>query len=413
MSAGNTTPQPERAGSTPARDAGPAAVGFVARARAALSTLVLLPGILILSAWTLGNLCSDRWYWSQWLEWIPTSTALAASGVFFSLAGLLHPRGVPDQRPSRARLLASVAWGLVLVYMLLVDWRIPNAFKEPEQPGPITTRVLFWNAAAEDEPGWSRAALGENADVIVLVSIKNDDELARISKSMGESESVIVTDRFTVLSRRTIVRYALTRLDIAPGEGLDPRQRTGTRRWADPGHAMFIELAADKHRPPMCLWVLDLPSDLSLARYEITEQAARVLREFKGPALRPGSPRRWVEDESPSLRGFPEPDLIIGDFNIPRGSASLDAITHGKPNAFDQCGFGPTASWPCKWPRTRRTIWPVLHLDQMFVGGAVRATSYTLINPGSGAHRMQRADVVAIRREGHETRETESGGAKP
>lgn len=395
MSAPKATPAAERAGSPPGQDAGPAPVGFVAQARAALSTLTLLPGILILAAWMLGNLCSDRWYWSQWLEWIPTSVALVASGVFFSLAGLLHPRGPRDRRSSRARLLASVAWGLVLVYMLLVDWRMPNAFKDREQPGPGSTRVLFWNAAAEDEPGWSRAALGENADVIVLVSLKNDDELARISKSMGESESVIVMDRFTVLSRRKIERYALTQLDIAPGEGLDPRQRTGTRKWADPGHAMFIELAADEHRPSMCVWVLDLPSDLSLARHEITQQAARVLREFKGPALKPSRLLAWEEDESTSLRGFPEPDLIIGDFNIPRGSASLDVIACGKPNAFDQCGFGPTASWPCKWPRTKRAIVPVLHLDQMFVGPALRATSYTLINPGSGTHRMQRADVVA------------------
>ncbi|MFO0835478.1 MAG: hypothetical protein U0638_10935 [Phycisphaerales bacterium] len=369
--------------------------GLVARVRAFLSALALLPGVLVLAAWMVGNLCSDRWYWSQWLEWIPTSVALAGSGVFLSLAGLLHPRGTRDRRPSRARALSSIAWGLVLVYMLLVDWRLPNAFKDRERPGPGSTRVLFWNAAAEDEPGWSRAAMGENADVVVLVSIKNDDELARISKSMGESESVIVTDRFTVLSRRRIGRYALTQLDIAPGEGLDPRQRTGTRKWADPGHAMFIELAADDHRPAACVWVLDLPSDLSLARRDITAQAAGVIREFKGPALLPNSMQAWVEDGATVLRGFPEPDLIIGDFNIPRGSASLDAITRGKPNAFDQCGYGPTASWPCKWPRTRFAIWPVLHLDQMFTGRGLRATSYTLINPGSGTHRMQRADFVA------------------
>lgn len=397
MSAGDATPSPERAGAPSGNAPEPAPVHLITRARAVLSTLALLPGILILAAWMLGNLCSDRWYWSQWLEWIPTSVALLASGVFFSLAGLLHPRGPRDQRPSRARLLASVAWGLVLVYMLLVDWRMPNAFKQPEQPGPSSTRVLFWNAAAEDEPGWSRAALGENADLVVLVSVKNHDELARISKSMGESESVIVTERFTVLSRRKIERYALTQLDIAPGEGLDPRQRTGTRRWADPGHAMFIELAADEHRPPMCVWVLDLPSDLSLARHDVAGQAARVVREFKGPALKPNRLEAWVEDDSTTLRGFPEPDLIIGDFNIPRGSASLDAITRGKPNAFDQCGFGPTASWPCKWPRTRHAIWPILHLDQMFAGVTLRATSYTLIDPGSGAHRMQRADLVPTR----------------
>lgn len=392
MSTGNATPTHARAGPRPGRTAGPD--GLIVRVRATLSTLALLPGVLVLAAWMLGNLCSDRWYWSQWLEWIPTSAALAASGVFFSLAGLLHPRGLRDRRPSRARVLASVAWGLVLVSMLLVDWRLLNAFKDREQPGPGSTRVLFWNAAAEDEPGWSRAVLAENADVVVLVSVKNDDELARVSKSMGESESVIVADRFTVLSRRRIERYALTPLDIAPGRGLDPRQRTGARKWSDPGHAMFIELTADAHRPSMCVWVVDLPSDLSLARRDVTEQAARVIREFKGPAWRPDSLQRWVEDEGTTPGGFPEPDLIIGDFNIPRGSASLDAITRGKSNAFDQCGVGPAASWPCKWPRTKVAIFPLLHIDQMFTGPSLRAAAYALINPGSGTHRMQRADVV-------------------
>ncbi len=368
--------------------------GAAFRVRVALSTCSLAPGVLILGAWVVGNLCSDRWYWSQWLEWIPTSLALLASAPFLVLAGLLLPRGERSWRATRARTLASIAWGLVCVYMLLVDWRLPNLFKRYEKPGPSTTRVLFWNAAAEDEPGWSRAALRENADVIVLVSLRNEDELARIGASMGESASVIATDRFTVLSRRRVERYALVSLDIAPGRGLDPRQRTGTRSWADPGHAMFLDLAADARRPAMCVWILDLPSDLSLARHSVTAQAARAIREFKGPVLRPDDAGRWIPDEHASFEGFPAPDLIVGDFNIPRGSRSLDAITGGRPNAFDQSGSGPAASWPCKWPRTSRRIWPVLHIDQMFAGPSLHAESYTLIDPGSGTHRMQRADVA-------------------
>jgi hypothetical protein len=368
--------------------------GTAVRVRVALSTFSLVLGVLILGAWMVGTLCSDRWYWSQWLEWIPTSLALLASAPFLVLAGLLHPRGERACRPTRARVLASMAWGLVCVYMLLIDWRLPNFFKRREMPGPSGTRVLFWNAAAEDEPGWSRAALGENADVILLVSLRNEGELARISKAMGESGSVIAAGRFNVLSRRRVERYALISLDIAPGGGLDPRQRTGTRPWTDPGHAMFFELAADAQRPPMCVWILDLPSDLSLARHDVTAQAARAIRGFKGPALRPDDAGRWIPDERPALEGFPTPDLIVGDFNIPRGSRSLDAITGGRPNAFDQSGYGPAASWPCKWPRTSRRIWPILHLDQMFAGPSLRAESYTLIDPGSGTHRMQRADVA-------------------
>lgn len=367
-------------------------VGTFTRLRSFFASLVLLVGVLILAAWMIGELCSDRWYWSQWLEWTPTSAVLVASAAFLSLAGLIAERNLPPRR--RTRVLAWAAWSLALVYMLLVDWRVTNLFSASQHPGAEATRVVFWNAAAEDKPGWSSAVIEQNPDIAVIVTPHNNADVERVRESMGEDASVIETSRFTVLSRRAITSYAATKLDIAPGTGLDPRQKTGKRLWADPGHAMYVELAKDTHRPAMCVWLIDLPSDLSLARWEVTRQAAHTISTFRGPVMLPDGIDRWAADSSMVLDGFPEPDLIAGDFNIPRGSRSLDALTDGKVNAFDQCAAGPVASWPCTWPKTSTPIWPVLHIDQIFTGPSFRAASYVLINPGSGTHRMQRADVV-------------------
>lgn len=350
---GNTTPQPEQAGSTPARDAGPAPVGFVAQTAGRTLHARPAPGRPDPVGVDAGqSLLRSLVLVSGW-----SGFRRARHGgqrrVFFA-RGAAASAGSRDQRPSPARLLASVAWGLVLVYMLLVDWRIPNAFRSPSSPGRSRRTCSSGTRRRRTSPAGRGPPWAETRSVVVLVSIKNNEARAhqqvdgreRVGDRDGSLHGALTHDRAIRAHAGSISRRA--RGSTAPADRHAEMGRPGARN---------VHRTGGGRAPPA-----DEPVGARsaigpvAARHEITEQAARVLREFKGPALRPDSLQRWVEDESPSLRGFPEPDLIIGDFNIPRGSASLDAITHGKPNAFDQCGFRPTASWPCKWPRTGRAV---------------------------------------------------------
>jgi endonuclease/exonuclease/phosphatase (EEP) superfamily protein YafD len=87
--------------------------------------------------------------------------------------------------------------------------------------------------------------------------------------------------------------------------------------------------------------------------------------------------------------GFPAPDLIVGDFNIPRGSRSLRRLTLGYPHAHSQAGHGHAGTYP----RHRQLV----HIDHMFVGPRLRAARYETVDPGVGSHRMQVVEVVVRR----------------
>jgi endonuclease/exonuclease/phosphatase family metal-dependent hydrolase len=117
---------------------------------------------------------------------------------------------------------------------------------------------------------------------------------------------------------------------------------------------------------------------------EVTARAAAVISGWRGRVATrdPGTGTFWAAEG-----GFPPPDLIVGDFNIPRGSASLRNLTADFVNAYSQGGFGPSGTWPRRWP--------LVHIDQAFVGSSLRAARYRVIDPGAGGHRMQIIDLRA------------------
>jgi len=169
----------------------------------------------------------------------------------------------------------------------------------------------------------------------------------------------------------------------------------GTRqegRWTDSGWAGFFEIdTTEELGEPIVVWVIDLPSDPAIPRVEMTRSAADAIQALVGPAMTMIEGTPTVEPLNTT--GFPEPDIIIGDFNIPRGSWSLGAITEPLSNAWTDGwlgmglggGVGPLGSWP----RTK----PVFHIDQTFLARDLRSCSYELIDLGVGMHRAQ---VVGI-----------------
>ena len=127
---------------------------------------------------------------------------------------------------------------------------------------------------------------------------------------------------------------------------------------------------------------MDVPSDNAICRVAMTLLAAGAIHAWTGPmSVRTGGN---ITQEMADA-GFPEPDVIVGDFNIPRGSWSLRLLTGSMHNAWSDAGtgggVGPLGSWPRRWP--------IYHLDQAFLGRDLRSTSYRLVDPGQGRHRVQ------------------------
>jgi hypothetical protein len=116
--------------------------GPVRRLRAALA--LGLEGLAALGplAWLLGRVLSDRFLWSQYLEWIPTELAVLASGVPLALASALRAR--------RPRLVPGAALALVLVWMLAGEYRLHRVVLPAPERGSL--RVAFMNISHRGGP---------------------------------------------------------------------------------------------------------------------------------------------------------------------------------------------------------------------------------------------------------------------
>jgi hypothetical protein len=133
----------------------------------------------------------------------------------------------------------------------------------------------------------------------------------------------------------------------------------------------FTRDAAASSAAPLVVYFIDLPSNPLLPRIDVARHVAARLA-----ALR---------DEKD--RALPPPDIIIGDFNIPAGSASLDLIRGSLLNARPP----GTPATPGTWPRAR----PMLKIDHCFIHPRLRANSWMIADPGVSDHWYQAIELVA------------------
>jgi endonuclease/exonuclease/phosphatase family metal-dependent hydrolase len=114
------------------------------------------------------------------------------------------------------------------------------------------------------------------------------------------------------------------------------------------------------------LWAIDLPSSFRDSKMEIAKRAKRLLD---------------TQHAAP-------PDIVIGDFNMTRNSASIKTIFPNLHDASDQGGVGWLASYPMSVP--------LYHIDHVLVADSLRALSYRLLNPRIGRHRLQITELEIV-----------------
>ncbi|MCA9302559.1 MAG: hypothetical protein KC996_00405 [Phycisphaerales bacterium] len=380
----------------------------------ALAKLCALAGLFVLVLWIVGRVLTDQFVWSQYLWWVPPIWAigsawglLVVSAVFGRFA--LRPGGIV-LRP--ILMLGCVGCS---VFLLIGIWRVQRVvFTPAPSPRESSLRVLHWNQSAYNTSDKAPPIIkAQDADLVLVVNARRNKSHKLLLESLSEMapsdtdhrivpgtrvnfdpNHVTVRGQALVASRYPILRTstAYVNPEISPEDAVRPNGQSG---WI-----MFIELDIHELDPQgpgtMVVWLVDLPSEPMLWRMESMREAVAAINRWNG-VYWTIQDDQWRAVDSDGL--FPSPDLVIGDFNTLRGSASLMEIAPGTRDAFAQAGHGRGGSWV---PRIgnrflrqpmRLADW---HIDLALTGPNWRATDYRLIDPPIGPHKIQVIDVVPV-----------------
>lgn len=350
--------------------------------RLALFALVL--------AFLAGRIFTDHHYWSQWLFWTPPAAWLLAIWLLAITITLLEP---PGRGCWWARLGPLVVAAMALLHVALAHWHLQNALFRT--PGPTTLRVYHWNAT-------------EATDEALHAFLRESDPFAI---RRGSPAVVVLTNPPLRLDWSDIVRM-LAPEAIAPSDTRDHVRRGGrfvfisgepisASGWAslgldaktpepgllDHGTAMFAQVDLDSG--PIVIWGFDWPSDPKRGRMAYVEPSLDAIAKSTHWTFTPTAAGPLRRERH---TGFPDADVVIGDFNTGRGSNAISALLPGMVSAHTQAGIGPDYGWPrfvFDGKRDRKTI-PFLGLDQAFVRpDGWRATAYRMLDLGVGTHRAQ------------------------
>lgn len=323
--------------------------------RAGVAWLCLLPASAILFAWAIGLTVSDRIFWTQFLAWLPTEAVVVSSGTALLCAVLLRARSA--WRATRA---IAALWAFALAWLLIAQWNLPRLVTgAPSRAGDL--RIAYWNTSAERVRWPQTVTRVIDADVFFIANPamwqRNFRILARDQRTASVGSMLVVTD-LPILERGTTslgVRGVI--------RGKDPKEHGEDAYSA--GWATFMRFGVAQR--DLVVWVIDLPSDPMMPRASATRTAIERINAYDDGA------------------GFPPPDLVVGDFNIPRGSASLGHLTRGLREAHATIGVGHAASWPRPLP-----MW---HIDLCFAADTVRLVDYDLLDVGDAEHLVQRIEI--------------------
>ena len=303
------------------------------RLAAGAGLLVLALVILVACAWLVG----DTSLWWQRLSWIPAVLLLPPLVLALVLAIWVQGRG--------GSVLRAFLWlGLLFVgaWVCGVDY---GAFRaRPEQVGDL--ELVHWNAGSL----WGLQVTDPVVEEVRaldpdLLIITNPGTRLWSSASRTFSESWPYT-------ARNYAAHVLCRFPIRTCRPI--LSAAGSQ-------VVLIELEVQDQS--LRIWAVDLPSDPTLVRRTLFDDLA---------------------DRLESLQLDP-PDLVLGDFNVPLNSVSLQRAFPSMANAFDQVGVGWHGTWPSEFP-----LW---QLDQVLLGARVEGIRYQVFPSSHGAHRIQQAVV--------------------
>ncbi|HRQ71725.1 MAG TPA: endonuclease/exonuclease/phosphatase family protein [Phycisphaerales bacterium] len=327
------------------------------RPRRRRASRVLIAGAFAcLVVFALARLLTDRFVVAQWAWWTPQSAWAIGAMALVGFSRLL------DRHTPRARPFAFVLALAALALVIALDWRAYRFLAtHPAHSGlPPSASLLFLNLAAERIDDASELDLPP-ADVYVIANASSSTNLDSLARNFDDPPFVAPTWPFVVVSRWPVARLGAT---VFRARG-DPDPSSNE----DPGRAAAFSLEGTP-AGDLTLWVVDFPSDPRRSRVANARQAA--------------------ESISAAAR-FPAPDLVVGDFNITRGSHSLRLFVREAAPALRDAHAGAGRGSCGTWPR-RAPLWPI---DHALIGPRLRPIALRTVDPGVGSHRAVMVRVAA------------------
>ncbi len=301
--------------------------------KTATSTLLALVMILLF-AWLIGRIASDRYAWSQWLLWIPTPVAIAA-GLLGALGSLGHRRLI---------LVWAIVAVLIAAYFTGFEHRLIRAHGT-ESSG---LRIAFWNGTTSSDGDHTKlndALLALDADLMILTNAGHHHRYERLTASLGDDGKRIGFQPFMIFTRLPLLEYR----SLVSNDGIEVRH-------------LLLDATAQIGRE-VSIYAIDLPSDPRIGRMNVAKRLRSLLASADGPP----------------------PDIVIGDFNMTRGGAALHTAFPDLQHAYDQAGHGYGATYP--------RAFPLYHIDHVLLDETLQAQDYRLVNPGVGRHVIQVTQV--------------------
>jgi len=304
------------------------------------SVIRFAPAVVV-AAWLLGRLVSDRYAWSQWLLWIPTPAVLLVAAVALAAAAWSET-GLGRRR--------VIAWAAVVLVMVVYFVAIEHRLLRRAPDGDVAVRLVHgsveeaWNPKVLARWGEQLAALG--GDVTIVSCMLPPRRIGRLLEQFGGLGTSVVSWPFVLVTRLPVLEAR----PLIANDGL----RVAVFR---------IDATATLGRV-LTVYAVDLPSDPGRSRVEVAGALRSIL------------------DQVTSV----PPDVVVGDFNMTRGSASLSMTFPRLEHAFNQAGRGYGASF-------RRGL-PLYHIDHTLLADSVRVVGYDLVDIGVGRHLVQVVDLA-------------------
>ncbi|MCA9295711.1 MAG: hypothetical protein KC983_04325 [Phycisphaerales bacterium] len=313
-----------------------------------LLQIILAAGLIV---WIIGRVLTDRFGWSQWLWWTPTFIALA-----ISLAGTLL--ALIPAPPRFGRRLRRWLWPIAALAISIYFCTIEHRIFSRANPEPGGIELVHWTCTMSaphlrrEHAAWAQTFTGDIAILMHSAGMSFDPAMNDVR---AHGYDVYPIGLATIITRAPLLEHrpiVVNRPYIVWMMKFDVSRLDTTMRTPDADTTLTI-------------WLVDLPSNPQLSRHDVSQR----LRELIDSST-----------EEP-------PAVILGDFNIQRGSASLVQVFPDHVHAFAQAGHGYGATFP----RER----PIYHIDHVLLRAPWRALRYDIEDPGQGRHRRQRVFLTS------------------
>lgn len=329
-------------------------------------------------AWLAGRALSDRWHWSQYLFWTPAWVSLLAAAGTLACWTLGRSPGRKGRRLSARWLLPPAACIAVSAW----EWRIWRVGEPVVPAGSI--RFAAWNPASDFVDDFAERVGSLSPAVVGIANRPARTNWNVIRQAVGGEGALTRWGRLSLVSRFRITRWAGASLAVTGSRPQLSSWQGGSSVSVDRGEALFAELDTTRELGrPIIVWFVDLPSDPLLFRQDVFSQARAALDAFTGPVFARNA--AGLEQPTTGVKGFPAPDLVIGDFNTPRGSDSIRRLVGDMTDAHAAAGWGPALTWHRRGP--------IIGIDQAFVSAFLVPARYGVRDMGAGQHLAQFLDI--------------------